>query len=126
MTPDVKYRRAWSFAEFGGRLYCGTLPSGRVYSNEAGLNVTWDRELSDGIHHVAAVRDRTTLSLYLDGMEVARRTATGSEPADLSPDVPIRIGYGIHDSFRGRLGDVRLYRGALSPQDIRAIVNERP
>lgn len=125
-TPDVKYRRAWSFAEFGGRLYCGTLPSGRVWSNEAGFNVTYDREVSDGLHHVTAVRDGATLLIYLDGKEVARRTAAKLEPVDLTPDAPIRIGHGIHDTFRGRLGDVRLYRGALAPNEIRAIAAEKP
>lgn len=125
-TPDVKYRRAWSFAEFGGRLYCGTLPSGRVFSNEAGFNVTYDREVADGPHHVAAVRDGATLILYLNGKEVARRTSAYVEPVDLAPNAPIRIGQGIHDTFRGRLGDVRLYRGALTPTDIRAIADEKP
>ena len=28
LTPDVRYRRAWSMAVHGGRLYCGTLPWG--------------------------------------------------------------------------------------------------
>ncbi|MBI1325014.1 hypothetical protein GC170_17765 [bacterium] len=125
-TPDVKYRRAWSFAEFGGRLYCGTLPSGRVWSNEAGANVTYDRELADGLHHVAAVREGATLVLYLDGKEVARRKSSEAEPFDLAPDASIRVGYGVHDSFRGQLGDVRLYRGALTPKDIRAIADEKP
>ena len=39
-TPDVKYRRAWTLAQFQGRLFCGTLPSGRVLSIEAGRNAT--------------------------------------------------------------------------------------
>lgn len=125
-TPDVKYRRAWSFTEFGGRLYCGTLPSGRVWSNEAGFNVTYDRDVTDGQHHLAAVREGATLILYLDGKEVARRTSADIEPIDLAPNAPIRIGQGIHDTFRGRLGDVRLYRGALTPKDIRAIADEKP
>src|SRR5205807_7672636 len=37
-TPDVKYRRAWTAAEYQGRVFFSTLPSGRVFAFEAGKN----------------------------------------------------------------------------------------
>src|SRR5262249_54951995 len=52
LTPDVKYRRAWTMAACQGRLFCGTLPSGRVLSIEAGRNVTYDQELAGGWRHL--------------------------------------------------------------------------
>ena len=66
-TPDVRYRRAWSMAVYKGKLFCGTLPSGHVFSLEAGKNVTHDHELAAGWKHLAAVRDGRKLKLYVDG-----------------------------------------------------------
>jgi len=121
LTPEVKYRRAWSMAVFQGRLFCGTLPSGRVHSIEAGKNATVDRELKPGWRHVAAIRRGTRLELYVDG-ELAGRSAE-FQPADyeLTTQVPLRIGLGAHDYYCGRMADVRLYRGALTPETIQQV-----
>ncbi len=69
-TPDVKYRRAWSMAVYQGRLFVGTLPSGRVLSIEAGKNVTYDHEFPSGWHHIAAVRGDRSLKLFVDGSKL--------------------------------------------------------
>ena len=118
LTPDVRYRRAWSMAVYGGRLYCGTLPSGRVYSLEAGSCVTCDRELRPGWRHIAAVRTRSALSLYVDGVEAAR-TDSPKAGLHLANDTPLYIGFGPVDSFLGAMRDVRLYRAALSEEQVR-------
>ena len=34
---------------------------------------------------------------------------------------PLTIGFGQHDYFSGRLRDVRLYRRALTPEDVAAL-----
>ena len=120
-TPDVRYRRAWSMAVFGGKLYCGTLPSGRVFSIEAGKCVTHDRELPPGWRHVAAVRDRTKLKLYVDGELAAESSTFKPADFDLSAEVPLRIGFGPHDYFNGSIKDVRIYDGPLGPKDIAAL-----
>lgn len=117
-TPDVKYRRAWTMAEFQGRLFCGTLPSGRVWSFEAGRNVTYDHALPDGWHHLAAVRQRDRLTLYVDGRAVATSTSFNTADYDLSSERPLKIGFGPSDYFRGALRDVRIYRTALSSRQI--------
>ncbi|MBI3467907.1 MAG: LamG domain-containing protein [Planctomycetes bacterium] len=119
-TPNAKYRRAWSMAVFQGRLFCGTLPSGRVHSIEAGRNVTYDRELVPGWRHITAVRRGNRLELYIDGEPVARSAEFRPEDYDLTVTQPLRIGFGAHDYFRGRIADIRLYQGALDPQAIRA------
>lgn len=118
-TPDVKYRRAWSMAVFQGRLFVGTLPSGRVLSIEAGRNATSDRQLSAGWHHVAAVRGGDRLRLYVDGQSVAESAAFAPDDYNLTNRQPLRIGFGAQDYFHGNLAEVRLYRGALSPEQIR-------
>ncbi len=120
-TPDVRYRRAWSMAVFNGRLFCGTLPSGRVYSLQAGRSATWDRALTPGRHHLAAVRRGGRLELFLNGALVSRSAEFSAAEFDLTNHQPLLIGVGDQDALRGRLRDVRFYRRALSPQEIAAI-----
>ncbi len=117
-TPDVKYRRVWSMAAFNGKLYAGTLPSGRVYSLEAGKSVTCDHELAPGWRHLAAIRDGNKLKLYVDGALAA--TSSAFNPADytLSNDKPLKIGSGQHNTFNGRIRDLRIYNRALTDPEI--------
>ncbi len=124
-TPDVKYRRAWSMAVYQGRLFVGTLPSGHVLSMEAGRNATFDRELSAGWRHVAAVREKDRLKLFVDGEPVAQSVSFEPGRFDLKSDQPIRIGFGAQDYFHGDLADVRLYRGALTGSQVRELFQQR-
>ncbi|MSR56451.1 MAG: LamG domain-containing protein [Planctomycetaceae bacterium] len=117
-TPDVKYRRAWTMAEYRGRLFCGTLPEGKVWSIQAGCSVTYDDELQPGWRHLAAVRQKDRLKLYIDGKLVATSAAFAPEQFDLTCDQPLKIGFGPHDYFQGRLSDLRLYGQALSAEEI--------
>jgi hypothetical protein len=117
-TPNVRYRRAWSMAVWRGRLFCGTLPSGHVYSMEAGRNASYDYALAPGWHHVAAVRGRERLRLYVDGKEVATSAPLGSAAWDVTNRAPLLVGAGDHDFLRGKLRDVRVYRRALGGREI--------
>lgn len=117
-TPDVRYRRAWSMAVFQGRLFCGTLPSGHVFSIEAGRNVTYDHALPAGWVHLAAVKDRDVLRLYVDGKPAATSPKFTADAYDLSNGEPLKIGFGAHDYFNGKLSDVRVYGRALSDREI--------
>jgi hypothetical protein len=110
-TPNVKYRRAWSMAVHDGRLFVGTLPSGHVFSMQAGAVASDSRELATGWHDVAAVRDGAEVKLYVDGR--LRAQSIGEAPLDLSNDQPLRIGFGAYDYFRGKIADVRLYNSAV-------------
>lgn len=120
-TPEVRYRRAWTMAEYQGRLFTSTLPSGHVYAFEAGRSATWDHEFPAGWHHVAAVKSGGVLRLFVDGKAVAR--SVGFDPAeyDLTCGEPLRIGFGANDYFRGRLADVRWYGRALDDAEIRRL-----
>src|SRR5262245_22839107 len=122
-TPDVKYRRAWSMAVHQGRLFTGTLPGGRVLSIEAGRNATFDRAFPAGWRHVAAVRNSDRLQLYVDGSRVAESAPFGANDFDLTSQQPIRIGAGAQKFYDGSLCDVRLYRGALSGEQVRELAN---
>lgn len=118
LTPDVRYRRAWSMAVFHGKLYCGVLPSGHVHSLEAGKAVSCDEQLKSGWRHLAAVRAGDKLRLFVDGEQVAESTAYDGKAFDLKPGNPLKIGFGQHDYFNGRMKDVRIYDRALSARQI--------
>jgi hypothetical protein len=113
-TPDVRYRRAWCMAQHQGRLFCSTLPSGRILAMEAGPCVTYDHELPAGWRHVVAVKDAGVLRLYVDGAAAARSRDFDPARFDLSTEAPLLIGAGMGDSFCGRISDVRLYDAALT------------
>jgi hypothetical protein len=123
-TPDVKYRRAWTMAQYRGRLYCGTLPSGRVWSFAAGANVTHDRELKPGWHHLVAERRADRLRLHLDGRQIAESTAFDPAQFDLTTELPLKLGAGSTDFLKGRLYDVKLFRGALTAREIADLASE--
>jgi hypothetical protein len=118
-TPDVRYRRAWSMAVYQGRLFVGTLPSGRVLSIEAGRNVTWDHAFPGGWNHIAAVREPDRLRLYVNGREVGASAPFAAESYCLDNRQPLYLGGGAQEFFRGALADVRIYRGALSAEQVR-------
>jgi len=121
-TPQGLYRRAWSMAVYGGRLYVGTLPSGHLWTLEAGKCVTYDRELAAGWRHVAAVKSGGAISLYVDGRCVATSTSFDPSHYELSNNAPLRIGFGQHDYFKGRLRDLRIYDRKLDENEIRALL----
>lgn len=118
LTPDVKYRRAWSMAVFNGRLFCGTLPSGHVQSLSLGQCITYDRTLPKGPHDLAAVRQGKELRLYVDGKEVARSERDADSPIDVSNTAPLFVGKGPTGIAEGSITHVRIYRRALSIDEI--------
>jgi len=124
VTPDVLYRRAWSMAVYQGRLFAGTLPSGHVKSFEAGKNATHDYPLKPGWRHIAAVREQTQLKLYVDGQLVGQSAKFEPRDFNLTTKSPLRIGGGEHDVLNGKLKDVRLYEGAISPEFVKQLATQ--
>lgn len=116
-TPDVTYRRVWCMAGYGGRLFAGTLPSGHIYSADLGPCVTSDRSLPGGWRHLAGVRSGGELRLYVDG-KLAGVSPPFDATLDVSGDGPLWLGRGPYDHFHGTLRDVRLYRAALTAEEI--------
>jgi hypothetical protein len=133
-TPNVRYRRAWCLAEHGGQVFCSTLPSGKIFSWQAGQLALANQELPPGWHHVAAVRTRqpspsgrarvrgtprsNELTIYVNGLQVAKHISSEAAPYNLSTKVPLQIGFGPNDHFHGRLSNIRLYRRALTISEI--------
>ena len=104
-----------------GRLFCGTLPSGHVHALEAGVAVSHDFELKPGWRHVAAQRGGGRLKLFVDGRRVAESAAFDPARFNLAADGPLKIGFGEHDYFHGRVRDVRVYGRALTDRELRRV-----
>ena len=133
--PDYRKRanewtRLTSLTVFEGRLFA-TIASctssfldapcdvrGSIFSMEAGKCLSYDDNLGPGWKHIAAVRERDRLKLYLDGRLAATSTPFRSADYDLSNDRPLRIGFGEMDYFSGKIREVRLYRKALNQAEI--------
>ena len=74
--------------------------------------------------HVAVVCDGEKAFCYINGEE----KSTGSSKGEFVPNrnLTFRLGQGYHDKrfFRGLLSDVRIYRLALSPAEVQAVMKE--
>jgi hypothetical protein len=125
LTPDVRYRRAWSMAVYDGKLFCGVLPSGRVHALAAGANVTDDHELKPGWRHLAATRSGDRLRLYVDGKLVAESRIPAQPAFNLANSQPLKIGFGGHDYFNGCLSDLRIYNRSLSTEEISTLAKKQ-
>jgi hypothetical protein len=124
-TPNVKYRRVWTMASHQGRLACGVLPSGHVHAMTAGACTTSAKEVGTGWRHVAAVRRGNTLQTFCDGQPTGDPIDIAPKELDISNQQPLRIGAGAGDTLNGGLQDVRIYRGALTREQIRNLSFER-
>jgi hypothetical protein len=124
-TPDVKYRRAWTMAEFSGKLFCSTLPSGTVWSYQAGQAVSTNSELPAGWRHVVAQRQSGRLRLFVDGRLAADTVEPPAKSFELTVNQPLLIGRGENDFFHGELSDVRLYDRALAADEIATLSRNR-
>lgn len=117
-TQGVEYRRVWTMAQYEGRLFATTVPSGRVWSMQTGACVTWDREFPEGWRHVAARRQGDELRLFLDGASVAHTVSARAAGMDIDCPGDWLIGVGSGSFFRGALADLQVHRRALSAGEI--------
>jgi hypothetical protein len=85
---------------------------------EAGRNVSYDDDLGPGWKHLAAVRERGILKLYVDGRLVSRSAPQDPAEYDVSTARPLRIGFGATDYFAGRISELRAYRRTLSDEEV--------
>ncbi len=122
---DTEYRRACAMAVGGGYLYCGAAPSGRIYRMSAGRVASAVEPWAEGWHDVAAIRRGHRLELYVDGMKVAEheepRPWRVEEPFNLSTTAPLVVGDGPAGKWQGDIGNISLYRRALSAGEIEAL-----
>ncbi len=120
-TPAVKYRRVWTMAEHDGKVFCSTLPSGKIFSHESGKSVAMAGSLKEGWQHITAVKTKQDLKLYVNGEIVNQTNIPDSVKFNLNNEVPFKIGFGANDYFSGRVRELRLYKRALSDKEIRTL-----
>jgi hypothetical protein len=72
-------------------------------------------------HRIGFVRDSSNRILYMDGIEVARDTATNLEPASGSLYIGTGCGLESGSFFSGLIDDVRIYNVALSAEEVAAL-----
>ena len=127
----ASWMRLTAMASYRGRLFTGTGSCqgraidvdpdgtlGRVRSYVFGQMVSHEKDCPPGWIHVAAVRRGRSLELFLNGKRVAQSRDQPGEPLNVDSDSPLRIGFGNLTYFSGALSDVRLYRGALSENEV--------
>lgn len=107
-TPDVTYRRVWSMANYRGRAFYTTLPTGNIWSMSTGACATWDRELSPGWHDLKVERTAEKVMLSVDGKEVASRSTGELSLPKLESPMVLQIGDGPNGTFNGRIRNVRV------------------
>jgi len=76
--------------------------------------------LGPGWKHIAAVRDKQELKIYVDG-RLAASGKLGKQPLNVSNDGPLQIGSGQQGFFSGKIREVRLYSRALSREEVRSM-----
>jgi hypothetical protein len=84
-----------------------------------GFNLTL-MNYAGGWRHLAAVKSGGRLKLYVDGKQVATSAKFDSKRFELDSSDPLRIGFGQHDYFNGKMKDLRLYDRALSASEVAA------
>lgn len=84
-----------------------------IYNSGYQVNLTTTATVNDGNwHHILAVRSGSTVTVYVDGTQVAQGTGTAKELLSRT----VTIGYDNRDSnkyFNGSIKDVRLYDRAV-------------
>jgi hypothetical protein len=115
---NAPLRRVWSMAVHDGKLFAGTTPSGHIKSISAGALASWDFQFPAGWHHVAAIKKRGELLLYVDGVCRARRSIPTSQGYCFDNQEELKIGFGPYEYFCGLMSDVRLYSRALEQREI--------
>ncbi|TWU41961.1 LamG domain-containing protein [Novipirellula artificiosorum] len=79
----------------------------------------------DAFHHVAAVKDATTMTIYIDGMFDHSISYVGTAAAS---GLPVRIGswLGGGRDLQGLVDDVRIYDNALSASEVSSLASAVP
>ena len=79
---------------------------------------------SDQWQHLAVICDGSNNVVYVDGVEKCRAPAKGAFVPN--PGMALRLGYWNQNCrfFKGCLSDFRIYRTALSPAEVHAVMKE--
>jgi len=124
------WTRLTSLTVYQGRLFASTgsctasvldapADRGKVYSMEAGKCVSYDDDIGPGWNHLVVRREKSRLTIHVNGKLVAQSSDFHSDDYDISNNEPLKIGFGEMDYFSGKIREVRLYNRALHDDEIR-------
>jgi len=111
----------------GGRLaFCFSVAAGALACDRGGVSASVP--MTQGWHHIAVVRDATSLKLYVDGRLVADHSLAGYANPVVANDDPApitRLGADIDGTsrFAGLVDEVALFRRALTAGDIAELMS---
>lgn len=117
------------FASANGHLRTTITPSNWTGEQNAGWN---NHNLTAGVWQnvTATFADNgdatSTMTLYVDGEQVAQNTAVTMSPADLARHTTNRIGgsaYPSDQGFAGEFAQARIYTRALDASEVRAVAD---
>ena len=86
---------------------------------EAGKCVSYDDDIGPGWNHLVVRREKSRLTIHVNGKLVAQSSDFHSDDYDISNNEPLKIGFGEMDYFSGKIREVRLYNRALHDDEIR-------
>lgn len=116
---DVQFYLTYNAGSTGFPIF--TMGDGSTTSSAFGTT-----NLADGnFHHLAGVREGTTLRLYVDGVQVGTATTPSLFNASSSNNVVIggRDNTDFDPFFNGTIDEVQLFNRALSSAEIQGIFN---
>ena len=67
---------------------------------------------------ICAVKGRNTLKLFVDDKLVASSTEFNRNEYNLSNEETLKIGFGQHDYFNGKMKNLRIFNRAVSEKEI--------
>jgi len=133
-SPEKEGIETWNripcMAIYRGRLYAGTstchgradandkTDAGKVFSWEAGKCVSYDYDLGSGWRHLAAVREKDRLKIYVDGKPVSTSSSFEQIDYNVSNKNNLLIGFGAEDYFNGNIRELRMYKRALTAKEV--------
>ncbi|MBI4894662.1 MAG: hypothetical protein HY833_02925 [Candidatus Aenigmarchaeota archaeon] len=93
----------------------------KIYFGALGSSVTTNTLFNDNAwHHVVGTYDGTTMRVYVDGIEEAATSRTGSFTSN-GNYILFAVRHDAAASLRGELDEARVYNRALSPSEIRQL-----
>jgi glucose/arabinose dehydrogenase len=121
---DAYEGKGWHFDMFQNANASGEALSFNIYGNGGKLYTTPEVPISPDIFtHIVGTFDGSTIKIFKDGYLYGKTEFDSSYIVD--PDVPLKIGAGAYcvtcNQWTGIIDDLRLYRKALSENEVKDI-----
>lgn len=126
------WNRVACLASFQGKLWAGTgacqaracdvdkdRTVGTIYALQTGQMVSYEKDVGHEWMHLVVTRRGNQLELFVKGQNASSSSLPKGVHLDLNNPCPLLIGRGAQSAFSGAMADVRIYKDALSADQIR-------